>query len=831
MLSDIRIAVRTLLKSPLFAAVAVLSLALGIGANTAIFTLVDQILLRLLPVQHPGQLVQLKAEGGRVGSQSGDGQHTFSYPIYQYLRDKNTVFSGLTGQQINAVSLIGEDRAEMAGVGVVAGNFFEVLGVKPHIGRLLTRDDDRNRNAHPVAVLQYDFWQTRFAGKNSIVGSTIRLNGTPFTVVGVADRNFEGTDTSVPTRLWVPVMMKLTISPTEDPDTLDNERYAWFYLFGRLKPGVTIEQAQASLKVLHRQRQEEELKAPFFTKYRDLRAVFLQQTFTLVPASRGQSNLRNSFERPLVLLQWLVGAVLLMACANLASLLLARAAARQKEVAIRTAMGARRGQIIRQLLTEGFILAVAGGTLGLALSYWLAKGLIQFLPFDPANFSLSATPDARILLFTIAVTCVTAIVFGLAPALQGSRVSPNLTLKEEAGAVVGGHGHIRLRKALVGLQVGLSVLLLIGAGLFAQTLKNLQNVDLGMKTDNVIMFGVRPGTLYNEPRKLLVVRSLMEGLQTVPGVKAVGANTTRLFTGGRSDGNITIPGVKPRGEEYPSSFFNAVTPGYFDALGIPVKAGRDFTWNDWGSSRFRCLVNEQLVEEYFDNQNPVGRMMARGREASPNIEIIGVFGNARYHNVRGEFPRQTFVDMGGRIQFLSAMNVYARTDRDPRVVMPLLREKTRQVDANLVVFDMRTMDEQVNQRLTNERILSFLSISFALLATLLAIVGLYGVLAFVVERRRREIGIRMALGAKQGSVIRLVVREVLLVVLVGMVAGIAGAALSGKFVESQLFGLKPGDPVIFVIAGTAALAACAGAAFLPAWRASRIDPMRALRYE
>jgi predicted permease len=550
-----------------------------------------------------------------------------------------------------------------------------------------------------------------------------------------------------------------------------------------------------------------------------------------VPASRGQSNLRNNFEKPLVVLQWLVGTVLLIACANVASLLLARAAARQKEVAIRAAMGASRGQIVRQLLTEGFILAACGGVLGLALSYWLAKGLMRLLSFDPANLSLSATPDTRILLFTIAVTCVTAIVFGLAPALQGSRVSPNITLKEEAGAVVGGHGQIRLRKALVGLQVALAVLLLIGAGLFARTLGNLKNVDLGMKTENVIMFGVPPATVYDGPRKLLVVRNLMEELQSVPGVKAVGANTSRLFTGGRSDSNITTPGLKPRGEEYPWSFFNGITPGYFDALGIPIKAGRDFTWSDWGSSKFRCLVNEQLVKEYLDGQNPIGRMMARGREAQPDIEIIGVFGNARYHNVRGEFPRQTFVDMSSRSQFLSAMNVYARTEREPRTVMAQLRERTRQVDPNLVVFDMRTMDEQVNMRLANERMLSFLSIGFALLATLLAIVGLYGVLAFVVERRTREIGIRMALGAKQGSVIGLVVGEVLLVVLFGVVAGVVGAALSGKFVESQLFGLKAGDPVIFAVAAAAALTACAGAAFLPAWRASCIDPMRALRYE
>lgn len=830
--SDLKFGLRTLLRSPLFSTVAVLSLALGIGANTAIFTLVDQVLLRLLPVSNPKELVQLRVDGGRVGSNNGDGQHTFSYPIYEFFRDKNTVFSDLTGQQLQNTSLVGEDRSEMVLVGLVAGNFFEVLGVQPHLGRLLRSEDNKNLGAHPVAVLQYDFWQNRFSGDRDIIGKTIRVNGSPFTVVGIAGIGFEGTDSAVPTKIWLPVMMKRVINPTEEETVLTNERYAWFYLFGRLKPGTTTEQAQSSMKVLFRQRQEEELKAQYFSRFPDQKDFFLKQNFLLIPASRGQSELRNQFERPLIVLQWLVGAVLLIACVNIANLLLARAAARQKEVAIRTAMGASRAQIVRQLLAESFLLAIAGGTAGLAISYWLAKGLMRFLPFDPANLSLSAVPDLRILIFTTAVTLVTALVFGLVPALQGSRVSPNTTLKAEAGAVVGGHGHVRLRKALVALQVGLSVLLLVGAGLFARTLKNLENVDLGFRTQNVVTFGVRPGGVYDQARKAQVFRSLVEGLASVPGVKAVGANTTRLLMGGRWDSTVTIPGVGPKDGRYPWSYFNAITPGYFDALGIPIKAGRDITWNDFGESRVRCLVNEALANEYLEGQLPVGRMMARGRDTTPDMEIIGVFGNSRYDNVRGQIPRQTFVTLSGPyLERATALNVYARADRDPRQVMPQLREQVRRIDPNFVIYDMRTLDDQLNMRIANERMLSFLSIGFALLATLLAVIGLYGVLAYVVARRTREIGIRMALGAEQGNVIRLVFREILLVVLVGIAVGAVASMLSGRFVESQLFGMKAVDPAVFVVSIFALLGAALAAGFIPAWRASRIDPMHALRYE
>ena len=827
---DFRYGVRLLRLNPGFAATAILSLALGIAANTSIFTLTDQILLRLLPVQNPRELVQFRMEGGRIGSQNGDGLHTFSYPMYIAFRDRNTVFSGLTGQYTDRLSLLAGDRGEMVEMGWVAGNFFQVLGVKPFIGRVLTAEDDSLGKGAPVAVIQYGFWQSRYGGREDILGSTVRLNGAPFTVVGVAAPEFGGTNAGLLTQLWAPVNARTALAPDSVQD-LKNDRYAWFYLFARMKPGVTLPQAEAAMRVLHDQRKQEELHGEFFAKFPDTKERFLRQMLSLVPADRGLSSLRRTFERPLVVLQWLVGVVLLIACTNVAGLLLARAAARQREIAIRSALGASRSQVVRQLFVESMILAIAGGAAGLFLSTWLTRGLVRFLPYDPALLSLSTMPDGRVLLFTTVVTLATAVLFGLLPAFRGSRVTAAATLKDEAGSVTGGQAHVRLRKAFVALQVSLSLLLLIGAGLFVRTLDNLRKVDLGFATENVAMFGVRPATQYDETRKLQVFRTLIEGLAAVPGVKAVGANSSRLLTGGRWDSQITIPGVEARDGNVPWSFFNAVTPGYFEALGIPIKVGRDFRWSDWGGSRKLCLVNETLVKDYLEGTHPLGRQLGQGRSATADTEIIGVFGNARYHDVRGEIPRQTFVNLDSRIRGVGSVTVYARIAGDPRAVLPLLREQVRKVDSNLVVFDMRMMDDQLDMRLANERMLSYLSGGFALLATILAIVGLHGVLAFIVARRTREIGIRIALGARQGTVVRLVMREMLAVILIGLAAGVTVAYMSGSYVETQLFGVKAGDWPVFALSVTTLLAAAIVAAFVPAWRASRISPVRALRYE
>ncbi len=824
---DIRGGLRQLRLNPGFAGAAFLSLALGIAANTSIFTLVDQVLLRLLPVQDPRALVQLHMEGGRFGGQNGDGRHTFSYPIYLAFRDRNTVLSGLTGQYPDRVSLVSGERADLADVSWAATNFFTVLGVRPHLGRVLAADDDVAENGNPVAVLQYDFWRTRYDGRPEVVGSAIHLNGAPFTIVGVAAPGFAGTNTGVITQVWAPVTARTAIDPGW-PQTLKDERQAWFYLTGRLKDGLTIDRAQAPMRLLHEQRKQEEAAGEFFAKFPDTTERFLRQQLDLVPADRGLSQLRRNFERPLVLLQWLVGAVLLMACTNVAGLLLARAAAREREIAIRTSLGAGRAPIVRQLFLESLVLALAGGTGGLLLSLWLTRTLVRFLPIDPASLSLSTSPDARVLAFTMAVTLATAVIFGLLPAFRGSRVPAAAVLRASAGSIAGG-GHVRLRKTFVGVQVALCLVLLVGAGLFVRTLGNLRSVDLGFRSENVAMFGVRPATRYDEARARQMVRSVLEGIAAVPGVAAAGANTTRLLTGGRWDNQITIPGVDPPNGEVPWSFFNAVTPGYFQALGIPIVMGRDLTWGDWGSGRKLALINESLVKEYFGGAHPVGRQMGQGRAAPADTEISGVFGDARYHDVRSQVPRQTFVNIDSRP--FGAINVFTRIAGDPRQVLPRVRAEIQRSDANLVVFDMRLMDEQLDRLLANERLLSFLSSGFAVLATLLAAVGLHGVLAFVVARRTREIGLRLALGAGRRSVVTLVLREMLIVVLAGLAAGGAAAWLAGRYVQTLLFGVQAADwPVFAASAAALALAALAGA-LAPAWRAARLSPILALRAE
>jgi predicted permease len=825
---DMRFGIRQLLRAPGFAVAAILSLSLAIGANTAIFTLVDQILLRMLPVRNPAELVQPRVDGGRFGPNSGDDEHTFSYPAYLKLRDHNTVLAGLTGERVERASLATEDRAELVGVGMVAGNYFELLGVQPHAGRLLTPDDDRIRNGHPLAVLQYQFWRNRFAGSPAIIGSTVRLNGSPFTIVGIAAPDFEGTNTGTPTQLWVPVAMKTVITPTWD--ALDDERYSWFYLLGRVKPGVTIEQAQAALRVLYSQIQQQELAGAHFQKFPQARQRFLRQNFTLDSAARGQFWMRSGIEGPLLILQALVGVVLLIACTNLANLLLARSAARQREIAIRTAIGAGRSLLTRQFLMENLVLGLAGGLTGLVLSSWMIRALMTVLP-PGALGSIDAAPDLRILAFTGAVTLLTIFCFGVVPALQSSRVLPGAALKDAGGASTGSQGHVRMRKLFVTVQVGLSCLLVSGAGLFVLTLQNLKSVDLGFRTENVVTFGVRPMTTYNGGQRLQVYREVIESVQTLPGVQAAGANRERLLAAGHSDGGVTIPGVAEKNGETPSSYYNTVTPGYFAALGIPIKAGRDLRWSDWGSARKVCLVNEAFVKEYLDGSNPVGRMIAQGERRDPDMEIVGVFADARYDSLRGAIPRQVFISMDSKINFVIGINVYARVKGDPRPLMAQLQERIRRIDKNLVVYDLKTLDEQLNTRISNERMLSFLSLAFAGFANLLAMVGLYGVLAFVVTRRTRELGIRIALGAERRQIIGIVLREIVPVMLGGVAAGAAASLLCGRYLESQLFGVTGMNAWLLLMSIATVLAVSLAAALVPAWRASRIDAITALRYE
>jgi putative ABC transport system permease protein len=828
-LQDLRYGLRQLWRRPGFALAAIVSLALGIGANTAIFTLVDQIVLRLLPVEKPHELVRLRLDGVRPGGNWGDGTHTFPYPTFIALRDRNTVFSGVTGRRVELVSLLDDERSAAVSVALVAGNYFEVLGVRSELGRLLTPDDDRESNGQPVAVLQHDFWQSQYQGRRGVIGESIRLNGKPFTVVGVAAAGFEGTDVGVPTKIFVPVSMMPTIVPNNP--SLQDERAAWFYPFARLKPAVTIAQAEAAMKVLYRQRQQEELGQAYFSRLPETRNEFLEQRFTLEPGDRGDSGLRSRFEQPLTVLGWLAAAVLLIACANIAGLLLARGAAGQRDLAIRRAIGASRGRIVGQLFAESVLLAVISAIAALFLASWLTRFLIAWIPSSTGDLSLSATPDLRVIIFTIVVAGGTAVLFGLLPAWQNSRTGPADTLREQSGAIAGGRTHLRIRKLFIGLQVGLSAVLLLGAGLFVRSLDNLRRVELGLQSDHVITSLACQAVPHDNARKAQAYRGLLEGLATVPGVRAVGANRTPLFTGGRTDGPITIAGQAGTGTEFPFTFFNAVTPGYFETLGIPLRGGAPFTWRDWGTGKRLAFVNETLTATAFPGASPIGRLIGSGTRSETNVEIVGIFGDARYHDVRGPIPPQTFFNLDSVLDRVSRIAVYVRVARDERQMMHVLPGEIRRIDPNILVSDLRTLDDQINTRMSNERMLSFLSIGFAVLATILAIVGVHGVLVFQVARRTREIGVRMALGAGRAGIVRLVASEMALLILAGLAAGVAVAYGGGRYVQSQLFGLDADDPLVFGAAVGILLVSAAVATLMPALRASRIEVVRALRCE
>ena len=825
---DVRYGLRQLRRQPGFTMAAVLSLALGIGANTALFTLIDQLLLQRLPVANPRELVQLRVDGVRPGGNWGDGLHTFPFPTYLALRDRNTVFSGLTGQRVEPVSLLDDHGSAAVTAALVAGNYFEVFGVRPHLGRVLTPDDDRHVNGHPVVVLQYDFWRAQYQGRAEILGETVRLNGTPFTVVGVAAEGFDGTDVARPASVFIPVTMQPAVVPTNP--RLDEERAAWFYPFARLKAGVTLAQAEKAMKRLYRQQQDEELQQSYFGRFPETRDGFLRQTFTLEPADRGESGVRNRFERPLLLLECLAVIVLLIACANVAGLLLARSAAGHRDLSIRRAIGASRWRIARQLFTESAMLAAISAVAALVLGTWLTRGLLALLSTAAGDISLSASPDVRVLAFTFVVATLTTLAFGLLPAWQGSGARPAATLRDGMSATADQHRHVRLRKAFVAVQIGLSVVLLLGAGLFVRSLDNLQRIELGLNSENVVTFFARPAITYDTAKKVQVYGTLVQQLAAVPGVVAIGAGRTPLFNGSRSDGVLTIAGAGTGGPE-PFSFFNAVTPGYFEALQIPITSGRTFEWRDWGAGKHLALVNERLARTAFEEATPLDRMVGRGTRADTTDRIIGVVGNARYHDVKGDIPPQTYQNLDSVVDGVSRIVVYARVSGPPREMMPRLRDEARRIDPAMVITDMRTLDEQIGSRMSNERMLSALSLGFALVAVVLAVVGVHGVLVFQVARRTREIGVRMALGAGRGLIVRLIAREMVLVILAGLVAGTAASYAGGRFIQSQLFEMRADDPLVFAVAVGTLLAVAGVATVVPALRAARTNVVQALRYD
>ena len=841
---DFAYAVRTLRRGRGFAAVAALTLALGIGANTAIFTLLDQVLLRLLPVKNPQQLVLLTMRGKHYGNNWGG--NAISYPMYRDFQDHNEVFSGMFCRFPNPVSMTFGAQSERVAAELVSGTYFDVLGVGTALGRAFTPEDDRVPDGHPLVMLSYDFWRQRFGGDRQIVGKTVLINKHEMTIIGVAQAGFDGVELGYSAKIFIPVMMEkeIIIGPMK---MLTDRRSRWVNGFGRLRPGVTETKAKAALQpFMHSMLEMEVKEAAFHNASAYAREQFLKCWIDVLPGSQGRAQLRRELRTPLWVLMATTGMVLLIACANIANLLLARATGRQKEIAVRLAMGATRGRIVGQLLIETLSLSALGGILGLALAFWADKALMAvYLPSDSNALNISAVPDFRILLFTLAVSVVTGVIFGLAPALQSTRPDVGRTLKDQAGAVVGG-GHGRLRNVLVVTQVALSLLLLIGAGLFLRSLKNLSNLGTGFPAERLVGFNIDPSLNGYTPQQLNgFYQQLTDSLGAIPGVKSVAVASMRIMENNEWDSGLTAEGYSPtKADDHPQAYMNQIGPGYFATLGVPIAAGRDFrltdnhvikradATDDFDTTPTTVIINEKFAQRFFAGHNPVGMHLGFGTDPGTHtdMEIIGVVKDIKYTNLRDEIPIQAYVPYMNS-PYLGGMTIYVRTAGEANQLMSSVRARMRELDANVPIYKMRTMEEQISNSLATERMIASLSTVFGFVATVLAIIGLYGVMSYSVAQRTREIGIRMALGAEQGKVIGMVMREVVTLIAIGIGVGVPAALVLTRVVKSQLYGLEAHDPWTLGLAtGLLAMVACA-AGYLPALRASRVDPMKALRYE
>jgi len=862
---DVRYALRGLGRSPLFTAVALVSIALGIGANTAIFTLVDEVLVRLLPVRNPDELILFNGARFHYGSNSGGNM--LSYPMYEDFRANFVdapataamprislpvpnpaptpkILSGLFARRSMAMVVGIDGASERTPAELVSGTFFQVLGIRAAIGRAITPEDDRERHAAPVAVLSYDYWRNRFGADPNVIGKTITAQNRALTIVGVSQAGFDGVDIGYVPNIRVPLTMKAEMTPNWDD--MDNRRSRWVNVFGRLKPGVTREQALAVLQPYFHGLLEQEVQAQAFsTATAYTRKQFLDGTMDLLPAAQGRSPIRQQLAQPLWLLLGLVAGVLLIACANVASLLIARASARQKEIAVRLALGASRGRIVGQLLVESVLLAAAGGLLGLVIASWTTRFLLEFLPTSETPHVITGALNYRVLLFNFALALGTGVLFGLVPALRSTKPSVAPTLKDQVGSVVG--GGVRLRKALVVAQVTVSILLLISAGLFIRTLRNLRVLDLGLKPERMIAFNLSPAASGYTPQRIPpLYKSLVARMQAEPGVQSVAFANMGLLEGNEWDSSMAVEGYQTQQGEFVNPYCNSVSAGYFKTLGIPVLRGREFDARDEGAvaappdgvndgranGYTHAILNESFAKKYFGDADPIGRHIGfGGNPGTPTpLEIVGVVRDSKYTGVRDEIPRTVFFPLLEE-RTPSSIVMYVKTTADPAASFGAAQRAVRELDATVPVYNLRTLERQIDRSLVVERFVTTLSTAFGVLATLLAVVGLYGVMAFTVTRRTREIGVRMALGAVRGDVVWLVMREVIALVGAGMALGLIAAFGLSRVVRAQLYGVTPADPIAIVTAVAVLGAVALAAGYIPAIRATRVSPVRALRYE
>ncbi len=826
---DVRYGLRTLARSPGFTAAVVLMLALGIGANTGIFTIFEQVLLRLLPVKDPGSLAIVAPEGKYIGSKWGG--LTMSYPMFEDFRSDDAFFDGVLCRRSEIVHLSDGRGVERIEIALVSGNYFDVLGVPPALGRAFGAGDETAPGANPVIVLSYDFWRSRFGADPNVIGRTLRMNDTAMEVVGVAASGFHGLSMDSRPRLFVPITMKPQISAGWQ-NRMADRRTQWVQVFGRLKPGLSRERAEVAIQTLYKQIIQREVEEPSFAGVSaEEREQFLQSRLVLLPGRKGLSYLSRGLGRQLLLLMGLAGLVLLVTCANVSNLLVARATRRQKEITVRLAIGAGRWRIMRQVLVESLLLACVGGAAALLVAALTAHAILRFAP-GQLSVTLSPELNETMLAFNVILSAVAALLCGLVPAWRTTQVDLASTLKQQATSVTGGRA-VRLRQGMVVAQIGLSLILLVASGLLIRSLVALYQIDPGFRPTNLVCFGLdltRSG--HNGSRRIDFCRQLRSQLRSIPGVTSTAFAKVPLLEDESWYNGIVVEGYEPKAGEDVASYCNSISPGYCRTVGMTMKLGREFNEGDEmpGAAKV-ILVNEAFVRRFLPDRHPIGcRVGLRwSSDAQPDREIVGVVCDARNASLRRSANPQVFFPYS-QIG-IDRMTVYARTSLPSQELFNAIRRQVRRLDATIPLLDMRTMEDQLDRSVANERLIGFLSSLFGILAMALATVGLYGVTAYSVAQRVQEIGIRMALGAQRRSVVSLILREGMILVVIGVAIGLTGAFAVTRLLRHQLFQISPTDPWTFI--GTALLLAAVSllAGYLPARRAAKVDPMVALRYE
>lgn len=835
--SDLRFSARSFRRSPSFTATVVLSLALGIGATAALYSLIDQVVLRALPVDHPERLVLIDWIGFQNAETMGT-RNLMSYPIFRDLQQHKEFFDGVFCRAATTINLSTSGEPKLTAAELVSGRYFSVLGVSPALGRLLTIDDDQAPGSSPVVVLSYDFWKNQFGSAQDIVGRKVLVNQYPMTVVGVAAPAFHGIDVGEVPSLWIPAVMSAQAIPGFK--TMLDRRTRWVQILGRLKQNVSLAEAQTGLQPWFKAMLDEDTRRTNISRTSaENRRRFLASTLALTPAPQGHSVMRESFSRPLSVLFVATVVLLALACLNVAGLFLARGSARHREVSTRLALGASRGRIGRQLLADSILLAFGGGLLGVGMAPVALQALIAFLPRNTAANDLHANVDARLLLFAFLVSLATGLLAGCVPALQAGRKSLDSSLRERGGAPSGG---LSLRRWIVTAQIAFTLILVVVAGLFIQTLHGLLAKGPGFETSSLISFGIRPALNgYSGAEATQLIRRISEGLRNSGSTQASSIASVQLLLGGAWNNSLTIQS----GERFTTDRevqINAVTPGFFDTLGTRIIAGRDFNEHDSldvalvnqslpvsKNGKRVVIVNEAFVKRYFGGRNPLGARVAMGSrpDAKPDTEIIGVVQNISYRNIREQWE-QAYYPIGAE---LSGSNFYVRFRGTPESAFRSIRAILREADPALPITYFRTLDEQIDRSLNTERMLSALSSSFGALALLLSLVGLYGVMSFVVNQRTREIGIRLALGATRLSTIWLVLSDALVMISAGTAIALPCVWALGRLLESQLYDVKPTDPVTILAATLVLCSTALCAALIPAHRASAVNPTDALRFE